>query len=243
MLPDKSNSLRSWLLAAAILLVLVLTLVGYARDRNISGNLEELRAELSQAREENREVRNDLSLIREDFRNVRSAAEALESLLASSSEELSDSIRAGLRRNEQLIAEKEDALEEIQTELKNFREKMSFLEQESRDLIAVMSNETSQFKEFQEQNSESLKELAASLENLRTLHANLKCDLEEVKGNLLPSEEMKKILENHHVQIVEIRDDLRKKSASLNREMTRIEGDLKELRLEINRIASINRGD
>ena len=85
--------------------------------------------------------------------------------------------------------------------------------------------------------------LSASLKNLRTLHASLKSDLEQAMSRVKSNKEMKKMLDDQHLQIVELQDSLRKKSDSFNREMTRMEGHIKELRLEISRLAAIKSGD
>jgi len=236
---DRSNSILVWLLAAAVLLVLGLTVAGYVWDRDFETKLAEVGLQLTESMNENAELRAELQKIRTEFRDISRTAEAMGSLLASSSEEFTSALRSGLRRNEQLINEKEATLERIREEVENFQSEIAGMNEKNREAIDSLRDETGELKKLLSDNSEEIAALSSAHYNLRTLHANLKSDLEEAIAHTNTSKEIRKLLEEHHISIAEIQEDLRKKTDSVNREMTRIEGDLKEMRLQINRLSSL----
>lgn len=240
---DRNNSIIVWMLALAVLLFPAVTTAGCTGGSNLSSRLEEVESRLSQAEAENSEIKSSLQQFRSEFDDVSSTAETVESLLSSSSKDFTDALRSGLRRNEQLIKEKENTLRQIQEELKNFQEKIAGLDENNKGVIDSLKEEIGGISEVLKQRGSETKALSGSLENLRTLHASLKSDLEQAVSLVKPNREMKKLLEDHHIKIVELQESLRKKSDSFNREMTRMEGDIKELRLEITRLAAAKSRD
>jgi len=243
MKPDRKISVLVWLLAFAVLVTLGLSLAGFSRDRSINGKLEELNKQLSESRQENVLLREEISQVRSRLEDVNLNARTLQSLLDSSSEEFTAALRSGLSRNERLIEEKELTLDRIQEELENFQGKVDGLDAKYLDAIDALREETANFRKIAEERSGDMETLSASMENLRTLHANLKSELEETMSHVRPSREMRKLIEEHHIKLAELQDDFRKKSDAFNREMTRLEGDIKELRIEISRLASMQSGN
>ena len=236
---NRSNSILVWLLAAAVLLVLGLTIAGYAWDRDIEAKLAEVGLQMTELMNENAELRAELQKIRSEFSDISRTAEAMGSLLASSSEEFTSALRSGLRRNEQLIKEKEVTLEQIREEVENFENEIAGMDEKNQEAIDSLRAETGELKKLLNNNSDAIAALSSAHDNLRTLHANLKSELEEAISNTKTSKEIRNLLEDHHICIAEIQEDLRKKTDSVNREMTRIEGDLKEMRLQINRLSAL----
>jgi len=240
---DRTNSLAVWVSMAAVLLILAVAIIGYTRDKGLSSRLEEVTLQLNQAETENGAIKAELETIRSEFKNIRGTTEAVEGLLSSSSKDFATALRSGLRRNEQLIEEKEETLDLIKEELKNFQEKIAGLDEKNQGVIDSLMIDVNGFKDLFNQKNEELVRLSNSVENLLTLQASLKSDLEQAVSQVKPNREIKKLQEDHHIKIVELQEDLRKKSDSFNREMTRMEGDIKELRLEVNRLSSIKSGD
>ncbi|MFH1964343.1 MAG: hypothetical protein ABIJ42_02270 [Acidobacteriota bacterium] len=240
---DRMNSFVVGLLVAAALLIMAITLIGCRDDRNLISELEEVRIQLNKAEAENSEIKAALKELRSEFSDISGTAEAMESLLSSSSKDLTAAFRSGLLRNEQLIKEKEDTLSQIQEELKNFQVKISGLDEKNQEGIESLEGKIDDLSKLLDRNTDEMGGLSGSLENLRTLHASLKSNLEQAMALVKPTREMKKLLEDHHIQIVELQESLRKKSDSFNREMTRMAVDIKELRLEITRLDAIKSGD
>lgn len=242
----KSNSMDvnvKWMLVPAVLLIMALVAAGCSGGSDLAGKMEELESRLSQAEAENGEIKAALEQFRSEFKNIAETSEAVEELLSSSSKGFTDALRSGLRRNEELIKEKENALLQMQEELKNFQEKIAGLDENNKGVIDAMKEEVGDLSESLKQKDDEIKTLSGSLENLRTLLASLKSDLEQAVSQVKPNREMKKLIEDHHIKIVELEESLRKKSDSFNREMTRMEGDIKELRLEFSRLAAAKSRD
>ncbi len=240
---DRMKSFVVGLLVAGALLIMAITLIGCTDDRNLISELEEVRIQLNKAEAENGEIKAALKELRLEFSDISGTAEAMESLLSSSSKDLTAAFSSGLRRNEQLIKEKEDTLSQIQEELKNFQVTISGLHEKNQEVIESLRGEVDDFSKALDRNTDEMGGLSGSLENLRTLHASLKSDFEQAMAHVKSTREMKKLLEGQHIQIVELQESLRKKSDSFNREMTRMAVDIKELRLEITRLDAIKSGD
>ena len=240
---DRTNSFAMWVAMAAVLLILAVTIIGYTRDNSLTGRLEQVTLQLNQAETANQEIKAELEAIRSEFKNIKGTTEAVEDLLSSSSKDFTTALRSGLRRNEQLIEEKEGTLDQIKEELKNFQNKIAGLDEKNQGVIDSLMNDVNGFKELFKQKNEELERLSCLVENMMTLQASLKSDLEQAVSQVKPNREIKKLQEDHHIKIVELQEDLRKKSDSFNREMTRMEGDIKELRLEVNRLSAIKSGD
>jgi chromosome segregation ATPase len=240
---DRKNSFWLWLPGSASLLMVAVTLGGCGMDSNLNSQLEEIEIQLNQAETENMEIRAELEKLHSELSGISGNSKAVEDLLSSSSKDLTSTFRAGLRRNEQLIKEKEEALSQIQEELKNFQVKIAGLDEKNQEVIESMQSEISGFSKRLDLENVEMDGLSASQENLRTLHASLKSDLEQAMSRVKSNKEMKKFLDTQHLQIVELQHSLRKKSDSFNREMTRMEGYIKELRLEISRLAAIKSGE
>ncbi len=240
---DRTNSYTVWGLIAAVLLTLAVTIIGYTRDKSLTSKLEQVVLQLNQAKTENGEIKAELESIRSEFGNIKGTTEAVEALLSSSSKDFATALRSGLRRNEQLIKEKEDTLDQIKEELKNFQDKIAGLDEKNQGVIDSLRVDVNNFTNLLNQKNEELERLSRAVENLMTLQASLKSDLEQAVSQVKPNREMKKLQEDHHIKIVELQEDLRKKSDSFNREMTRMEGDIKELRLEVNRLSAIKSRD
>ena len=240
---DRMNLDVGWMPVPGVLLIIALIAAGCAGGSDLAGKVEALESRLEQAEAENSEIKASLEQFRSEFKDISETSEAVEDLLSSSSKDFTDALRSGLRRNEQLIKEKEDAVLQIQEELKNFQDKIAGLDENNKGFIDDMKEEVSGLSETLKQRDAEIETLSGSLENLRTLHASLKSDLEQAVSQVKPNREMKKLIEDHHIKIVELQESLRKKSDSFNREMTRMEGDIKELRLEFSRLSAAKSRD
>ena len=232
-----------WVLAVAVVVALGLTITGYSRFKDLEGRMEEVTLQQARFHEAHDELKSEFDKLRSGYTEVSRTAEAVESLMSTANKEFSSSLRAGLQRNEQLIKEKEDTLSRMQNALEEFQQKISGLEEQNQARIRSLTADAEILKGELEKKTEELKQLSASMENMRTLHAKLKSNLDQVVANLRPEKDTYKQLEEDHIRIVELQGDLKKKSDSFQREMTRMEGYIKEIRLELNRVASLKRGD
>jgi len=239
----RMSSVVMWLLAVAVIVALGLTLAGYSKYKDLDSRLEEVNLQLTRSQDENGEIKTELAKLRSEYGEISKTAEAVESLLSTSNKEFSNSLKAGLRRNEQLIKEKEDTLSSMQTALEEFQQNISGLEEKNLGMIQSLTDDSANLKEELQQKTKELNNLSASLDNLRTLHAKLKSNLEQVNANLKPEKELSKKQEEDHIRIVELQGTLKKRSDSFQREMTRMEGYIKEIRLELTRLASLKRNN
>ncbi len=110
-------------------------------DSNLNSQLDEIKIQLNQAVTENGEIRAELEKLHSELSGISGTSEAVETLLSSSSKDLTSAFRSGLLRNEQLIKEKEEALSQIQEELKNFQLKVAGLDEKNQEAIESLHSE------------------------------------------------------------------------------------------------------